>query len=344
MILEPLFLDSLSSLPEAKKVEALHEAYKFKFINSLIDLIVCAGNALDEDYYPIINKLHTIKDKPPKYFSPWLYNLYFKLLEFMEKDDISEVKRILSLLSNVEEHYFFLESQRIQPGLVEDWECLVFSEEELVSFGSHALKASSPTEHEVHLFKLCFGRSMELIATASPLLLKEIYSLVSTILLVNSPVNVGATSPKFFGAIYISLPQGELEKHHDLLLVDQLVHETSHLFLNSIIAHDPLILNSPQERFSSPIRDDLRPMLGVYHATFVLNRVIRVFKKIHALHLYHDEAFLMMCINNLLIKYEIAYSTVKAHAVLTKIGKQIFESTRECASLENPHNFAEVAV
>ena len=342
MTLEPLFLGSLSVIPQDNRVEALHEAYKLKFLTSLIELIICAENAFAKNYSSIINKLSTIKKNLPKYFSPWLYNLYFQLLDFMEKDNISEVKKIISILNNADESLYLLHSQRIQPGLIEDWECQVFKEEVQVSFGSNILEVYSPTASEVDLFQLCVARSMKLIAAVEPLFIKEINSLISTILLVNSPGNVGATSPKFFGTIYISLPQGDLEKHHDLLLVDHLVHETSHLYLNSIIAHDPLVLNDPQEQFSSPIREDLRPILGIYHATFVLSRVIRVLKKIHSTDLYQDNSFVMRCINNLQTSYEIAYTTVKTHAVLTKIGREIFESTRECAFLDTQDKLDEV--
>jgi hypothetical protein len=331
MTLKPLYLENLSAIPLENRVEALHEAYKLKFINSLIELITFAEKTLNEDYKSIINKLRIFIKKFPKYFSPWLYNVYFKLLECMDKDDASGVIQIISTLGNADESLYFIQSQRIQAGLVEDWERQVFNEEARVSFGKYTVKAYSPKAIEVELFQKAVNKALKLIATADPILIQEVQSLVSSILLVNSPANVGATSPKFFGAIYISLPHDIPEKHNDLLLIDQLVHESSHTYLNSIMAHDPLVLNNPQEQFSSPIRADLRPMLGIYHANFVLSRVIRVFKKIHGLELYEDNSFLLESINNLLIKYEIAYSTVKKHAVLTKLGTQIFESTRECA-------------
>ena len=41
---------------------------------------------------------------------------------------------------------------------------------------------------------------------------------------------------------------------------------------------DPLVLN-PQEMHESPLRKEKRPLMGIYHATFVLARVLYVLTK-----------------------------------------------------------------
>jgi hypothetical protein len=56
-------------------------------------------------------------------------------------------------------------------------------------------------------------------------------------------------------------------------LVETLAHEAAHSLLFGIQISGALVLNSDDERFPSPLRDDLRPMDGIYHATFVLARM-----------------------------------------------------------------------
>lgn len=124
----------------------------------------------------------------------------------------------------------------------------------------------------------------------------------------------------------MSLPDGNTPEFSNLLLIEHLVHETSHLFLNSILAHDPLILNEEDKNYVSPIRSDLRPMLGIYHTSFVLSRVIRIFKKLKNLDL-HDNQLLESAIKNLSDKYHQAYATTHAEGIHTELGKQILLST-----------------
>jgi hypothetical protein len=56
-------------------------------------------------------------------------------------------------------------------------------------------------------------------------------------------------------------------------LIETLAHEASHTFLFGLQISDGLVLNPDEERFPSPLRADLRPMDGVYHAVFVSARM-----------------------------------------------------------------------
>jgi HEXXH motif-containing protein len=50
------------------------------------------------------------------------------------------------------------------------------------------------------------------------------------------------------------------------------VHETAHTLLFAIARDEPLVLNPPDETHASPLRQDPRPMDGIYHAAFVSAR------------------------------------------------------------------------
>lgn len=51
-----------------------------------------------------------------------------------------------------------------------------------------------------------------------------------------------------------------------------IVHESAHLVLFAMARNEPLVLNEQAERFSSPLRTDLRPADGIFHAAFVSAR------------------------------------------------------------------------
>ncbi|WP_133140170.1 aKG-HExxH-type peptide beta-hydroxylase [Legionella genomosp. 1] len=321
--------EQISAVPQRNMSSILHEAYKHRFIHSLIKLINYAQQVLDKDYSALIARLDQLEPESKNYISPWLYAQYFWLLEAMRSDSVLEVNRIIrDIIFNTQ---WIITKTQVSLGLQEDWEKKIFAEEVNIAFGSDPLNAYTPPQSELFEFQNQVSNALQLIKSADNCFMEEIETFVSAIYLVKSDVQiVGATSPKFFGAIYLSLPDGNSSEFSNLLLIEHLVHETSHLFLNSVLAHDPLILNEEDEHYVSPIRSDLRPMLGIYHTSFVLSRVIRVFKKLKRLDLFNNQS-LEVCISNLSDKYQQAFSTANAEGIHTELGKQILLSTQECA-------------
>jgi HEXXH motif-containing protein len=59
---------------------------------------------------------------------------------------------------------------------------------------------------------------------------------------------------------------------HWVDLFKKLVHECAHLLLFAIARKQPLVLNDSTERHKSPLRDDARPIDGIFHAAFVSAR------------------------------------------------------------------------
>ncbi|WP_235846206.1 aKG-HExxH-type peptide beta-hydroxylase [Morganella psychrotolerans] len=68
--------------------------------------------------------------------------------------------------------------------------------------------------------------------------------------------------------------------HSVAYYIDILAHECGHTALNILNAQDQLVLNSPDDVFTAPLRDDDRPMIGIFHALFVLSRICHVFDEI----------------------------------------------------------------
>ena len=78
----------------------------------------------------------------------------------------------------------------------------------------------------------------------------------------------GASSFSLWGALALNS-----EAHPDWWqYIPRLIHEYSHNLLFGIARNEPLVFNDPEERYESPLRQDLRPMDGIYHALFVSAR------------------------------------------------------------------------
>ena len=161
----------------------------------------------------------------------------------------------------------------------------------------------------------------------------EISVLISSIKLFQGRVLRGQASGNTMGAIWLRIP----DPHDDQIgyWIEHIVHEVSHLRLHAMFFQEKFVLNSNDEcKFKAPIRDDLRPMFGVFHATFVLARMIRTFKKLSFqgyASRFRDR--LQLC----QLQFEIGLNSVYLEdAKFTDNGKLIRESFAACAlALEN---------
>lgn len=118
-------------------------------------------------------------------------------------------------------------------------------------------------------------QAMTLLQSSSPGMRSDFDALVSQIILFRGETVVGLTSPRFHGAMLLALPNPAEDPVPYYL--EHIVHETSHMYLNTVLGFDRLVLNDEQAVFDAPIRADPRPMLGVFHASFVLYRIVGVF-------------------------------------------------------------------
>jgi hypothetical protein len=64
-------------------------------------------------------------------------------------------------------------------------------------------------------------------------------------------------------------------------LLDDLLHENGHHYLNSFLNHEELIIEDDDKIYYSPWRRALRPIRGIYHATFTFNWALVLFAKLN---------------------------------------------------------------
>ncbi|MCB2078812.1 MAG: hypothetical protein KDE55_14080 [Novosphingobium sp.] len=88
----------------------------------------------------------------------------------------------------------------------------------------------------------------------------------------------GASSFALWGAIAVNA--GSLDSWPRYF--QALVHEAGHNLLFAMARDEPLVTNDPCEKRSSPLRDDLRPLDGIFHAAFVSARESLAFDRLLA--------------------------------------------------------------
>lgn len=123
--------------------------------------------------------------------------------------------------------------------------------------------------------------------------------------------------------------------------VPTLVHEAGHSVLFAVARHGPLLENDPSERFPSPVRDDLRPLDGIFHAAFVVTRELAATGEcIGALQTGaefdgFDQADRQAIISDFMESREASFrcvhdciETLEQNARLTPMGRQILDVVR----------------
>lgn len=133
----------------------------------------------------------------------------------------------------------------------------------------------APQTDQSEATRASIERAFRLMGQATPALRAEFDALVHQIVLA-APGNEagggrfdGASSYMLWGALALSVDRPQ----SDLARLETLAHECAHSLLFGFCVDEPLVLNSEEERFSSPLRTDARPMDGIYHATYVSARM-----------------------------------------------------------------------
>lgn len=183
------------------------------------------------------------------------------------------------------------------------------------------------------------GRSLEAIQFAmtainrvAPELYDEISRMITDIVIIDSTKTNAASTFSAFGVIVLKF----LKPHQTwTTYVEHIVHEAAHHLLFAIFSQYEVFAESTDRRFKSPLRSEPRPLDAIFHATFVLCRVIYILKKMcdsslypdfrrTAEYTYHNPA-------DLIDQFLEGHDTLDKNAVLTKFGELFLESSRQLA-------------
>lgn len=160
------------------------------------------------------------------------------------------------------------------------------------------------------------------IGAADPDLLGEIRELVSEVRVYQGQGPRGVTSVLAFGAVFLRWPNNV--HTGPAYVLETLVHEAAHLALYAVMSVDPLILNGYEGTFASPLRKDPRPLYGIFHQTFVLARLCRLWDKLIRVGEAWAEAKLVEDHRLFLDGYRVIHE----NAQLTPAGNSIVASMR----------------
>lgn len=223
----------------------------------------------------IVSSLDTTKK-----WSPQVFFAGYQFGDAIKRLDVTDCYDALAAFDNMSASSMYSKSATVSSVLSEGWEAPFVRH--MRAF--YVDEKEPPTEvHPIFLDELNTHRrpineALRLIRKYDPGVGEEFQSYVTRIKLFNGVSLRGETANVVFGSIWLRLP--EPDEHPVAYWIEHLVHEIAHLQLYVLSLRDPLVHNSPDERYPAPLRQDLRPMFGNYHATFVLARMVRTFRKI----------------------------------------------------------------
>ncbi|AIL13125.1 hypothetical protein IM40_05775 [Candidatus Paracaedimonas acanthamoebae] len=318
----PLFEAS----PCEKRALFLREKINQSLISSLLHLLEAAEAVLvPEVHQSSLQNLYSLNIEEK--ISSFLHALNAELLQAFTIEDIPTIQKIAY---NIAENRFQIE----EINFLRTYELPTYHRElfeKSAGFeipGGATFTSSSPEGNQ--RIKSLFQQGLNLIAQSCDDLYKEITVFLGEIFTFESPQVKYGSSFNLFGLIYVreSLPFTPAD------VVDTLAHEAAHLYLFSLSADDPLVLNPPEERYIGSLRKDKRPLIGLYHGCFVISRILYALRALysHKLLSEEDQARCAVLIEEYKVKYASLLEIIQKHAKMTTLGQSILGSTIKLAS------------
>jgi hypothetical protein len=309
----------MSFLPSALNAKTARLKQSQRVVNSVIYLInECASKLKiqNENLALALNKIKHLERLPPE-----LHFYHHALQKSMREQSISSAKISLSLLiESILNNSIINNWISISPIGNTDWENFVIPEAIRLAEKSsgNVARIETPTDEEFSNGKDSASAALSKIARFDPAMFDEIQENIRFIRLFSGDVTMGFTDMRILGAMLIRLPRKTVDPV--LYFFEHIIHEASHIHLNCLMTIDPLILNQPDELFTSPLRSDPRPMIGVFHATFVSARIARSF---HMLFNATGDQALLHPLAEVLDETIRGIKEIESNAKLTLQGEQL---------------------
>ncbi len=210
--------------------------------------------------------------------TPYMFSLHFKLFEAIEDDRLDDVQALIArILSIGPAEPGVLLTSFVAEEFPWDGEIIAdyFATEESSDYryGAPAADAVPSRRAELQV-------GLDLIYRGAPDLAAELEELVTTIILARRvpiettsrllPPFEGASALRSFGAILLDVESDQTDMHCAITFI----HEEAHQALFAFSPMESVVTNEYDERYPHPLRDDPRPLEGIFHATFVLARIV----------------------------------------------------------------------
>lgn len=190
----------------------------------------------------------------------------------------------------------------------------------------------SPPAVHVDLAIQRFRAGMTRLRQTLPELAGEFEALIRQVVLVAGADDLdygfaGGSCYMLWGALFINASAHD----SDVATIEAIAHESGHSLLFGLTIDEPLVLNDDRELFASPLRDDPRPMDGIYHATYVSARMHWAMAELlKSGELAEEEATLAVAhLEANRRNFWSGYTTVMPHARLSETGRSLLASAHD---------------
>lgn len=208
-------------------------------------------------------------------FGPRLVALYFDLVQAIQRNDRDALPAAFARL--LAETPIAGQDPRL---VVFGGEGMTAAEQTLIGnqFSSDGLDGATfgPLPPDLaSAAKTRFAEALQLLVDAAPATYAEMKAVIAEIVLTGSVAGRSghrfraSSSLQYWGAIVINA----VEKKSLLEICESLAHESAHNALFGFSPRHFFVLNRDDERHVSPLREDPRPLDGIFHAVFVLARM-----------------------------------------------------------------------
>jgi hypothetical protein len=260
----------LALAPSAARVEAIDQGLRARLAGSFRYLADFAG--LDDDRRAAFANLEKTLGSGP--VSPWVFGLYAKLVAALAAqprgDVIGDCDAVLVAARLPADLGVVALRDPGTPARWWDHFRLLFDTDHKRPFHPQA-----PTAESFARCRQDIEQGLELLQRGDPVWHEEVSQLLRLIVL-GAPASAeisdlfnGASTFFLWGATLINADA----KRGAVSMADLLVHESSHGMLFGFSAEGALTQNRGDERYTSPLRKDARPIDGIFHACFVATRV-----------------------------------------------------------------------
>lgn len=312
--------------PDGKRASRLDHAIRSDLAESLEHLCARCQDIISFDSDAVQRLIEGLK--AGERYPPAAFGIYSHLVFALLQNDHAGAAALFAQLTHLPaqtEHteILFLDDPRLTPHHQQMLPLMGFRADDCAAMG--------PADPEALARFLQDHRwAMERLAADLPELSAEIHAMVSQLILIwlpDSPERLsfdGGSAPMLWGGMFI-----HAGRHRTPLeLLEVLVHESAHLLLYAFTQHEPLVLNDEAERYDSPLRNDPRPMEGIFHATWVSARMA------YAMHTLASSRYLDAALRDQaraatqvdLANFTAGLAQVQAHARLSDTGRRVIEA------------------
>jgi hypothetical protein len=261
--------------PDAARAEWLLQSLNSRLVDSLSYLVQVAGDSLGHNVGAIRNLLSNTKKER---LSPLFYIHHANLLAAMEEQSVDEVGRVLAELHTFPSSEQHRNRIRVHVSASPSWiaDCV-----RLIRHRNIADMVLRPVAHEAELYDCTINHVLNELLAECPDMQSEIRTYVSDVIVLDTERITGASGIDLFGAIFFAAPSAHVDHIREFFL-EKIVHEAAHLHVFCLLAQDPILLNGQGELVFSPLRNEPRPLMGIFHGLFVIARVLHAFEKLQS--------------------------------------------------------------